>query len=565
MPRTPRFPLRSVRMLSSSLALAAGMSLLPVTMRAQEADTSVGIPVTNSTVADYCGDCHTMDAAGRMSRISYLRKTPEGWQTSIRRMVSLNDVDIDPAAAREIVRYLSNRHGLAPEEARPGRFEVERRMVDYRYEADEETETTCKQCHSLGRVITQRRTKEEWELLIATHRGLYPFSDFQAFRRRGPPDDDQDSRHPMEKAIAHLSRAFPLETPEWTAWSANMRPARLQGTWLLTGHDPGAGPVFGTVTIQGDPGDEFTTTIRMTYPNRGRTVTRTGQAIVYTGFQWRGRSFEGSDQATALREVMFVERGWREMSGRWFRGAYDELGVDVTLQRIGTDPVLAGVYPVSVQTGSTQAVTLYGANLPGDISAADVDLGPGIEVIGVTDRTGDRMTVRVRVAADASVGARDVFVGPVTRTGAIAVYDEIQRITVSPVAGMARVGGANFPKQIAQFEAIAHHNGADGEPDTDDDIDLGRVDVDWSLTEYTVTYDDDDVDFVGSIDDNGLFTPALDGPNPNRSRNRNNVGDVWVVATLNRPDHDGRPLRARAHLLVTVPLYIRFDPWRATP
>ena len=56
----------------------------------------------------------------------------------------------------------------------------------------------------------------------------------------------------------------------------------------------------------------------------------------------------------------------------------------------------------------------------------------------------------------------------------------------------------------------------------------------------------------------GLFTPALDGPNPKRSGNRNNVGDVWVVAT--RPGIDGgAPLRGRAHLVVTVPLYMRWD------
>ena len=51
-----------------------------------------------------------------------------------------------------------------------------------------------------------------------------------------------------------------------------------------------------------------------------------------------------------------------------------------------------------------------------------------------------------------------------------------------------------------------------------------------------------------------LFTPSGDGPNPKRAGNRNNVGDVWVVAELATPDP--RPLRARAHLLVTVPLYM---------
>jgi quinohemoprotein amine dehydrogenase len=93
------------------------------------------------------------------------------------------------------------------------------------------------------------------------------------------------------------------------------------------------------------------------------------------------------------------------------------------------------------------------------------------------------------------------------------------------------------------------------------------VNVAWGLEEYGVTYDDDDVKYVGAIDQRGLFTPNLDGPNRQRSANRNNIGDVWVVATYQQSD-DGngpRPLKARAHLLVTVPLYMRWEPWKGEP
>ena len=76
------------------------------------------------------------DSAGVMQRISYERKTPEGWEMSVRRMVALNNVELEPAAARTIVRYLSDNQGLAPAELRPGRFEIERRMIEYRYTAD---------------------------------------------------------------------------------------------------------------------------------------------------------------------------------------------------------------------------------------------------------------------------------------------------------------------------------------------------------------------------------------------------------------------------------------------
>jgi quinohemoprotein amine dehydrogenase len=128
---------------------------------------------------------------------------------------------------------------------------------------------------------------------------------------------------------------------------------------------------------------------------------------------------------------------------------------------------------------------------------------------------------------------------------------------------MARVGGVTFPKALAQFEARAFDNGADGRADTPDDIDLGIVDATWALEEFAAIYDDEDIKFVGQIDKaSGLFTPAVDGPNPARKGERNNIGDVYVVATYTPDTASGKtakPLRARAHLLVTVPLYMRWE------
>src|SRR5262249_6625887 len=106
-------------------------------------------------------------------------------------------------------------------------------------------------------------------------------------------------------------------------------------------------------------------------------------------------------------------------------------------------------------------------------------------------------------------------------------------------------------------------NGPDGKPNTKDDVELGLLNPSWSIEEYTATYDDDDKDFVGTIDAaTGLFTPNIDGPNPKRKNNANNYGDVCVVASYQGPGAAGaaaRALKARAHLLVTVPLYIKWD------
>src|SRR5690606_19962528 len=178
-----RNPARSVRVARGAALAALAMVgvLQPGGARPAAAQEQAlppgGIPVTSELVSRSCSRCHAQGDDGLMSRISYLRKTPEGWSQSIRRMVSLNGLSLEPAEAREIVRYLSNRHGLAPEELRPALYEVERRHLSERPDMPEIVRSTCTVCHSVGRIATQRRTPGEWELLTATHRGLYPLID----------------------------------------------------------------------------------------------------------------------------------------------------------------------------------------------------------------------------------------------------------------------------------------------------------------------------------------------------------------------------------------------------
>jgi quinohemoprotein amine dehydrogenase len=556
-------------------ALAVAMTAqAPQPTAAPTAKPEEGIPITDATVQKACGSCHRPDDKGQMSRISFQRNTPEGWQGQIQRMAALNGLKIEPETARQVVKYLSNNLGLAPEEAKPAAWEAERRLIDFKYIASADAESACNKCHSLGRVISQRRTKTEWDLLIAMHRGWYPLVDNQAFRRSGPPSPDPaatappDNRHPVEKALAHLSRTFPLQTPEWTAWSANMRPARLDGTWALTGWELGKGAIYGRVTVTADPKspDEFTTTATYRVARTGETITRTGRAIVYTGFQWRGRSSTAAPDSS-FREVMMVDRDWRTIEGRWFTGGYDEIGIDVKLERVASDPRVLGTDRTALRKGvSAQELKIYGLNLPAALRAGDVDLGPGVTVARVVSATPDLATVVVDVAATASAGARDLFVTGSSRAKALAIYDKIDTIKVKPDWAMARVGGDTFPKMYAQFEAWGYSNGADGKPDSPDDIDLGLVDATWAMEEYAATYNDDDIKFVGTLNEaTGRFTPNVDGPNPKRSQERNNIGDVWVVAKVTGDAVAGKPapvLRARAHLLVTVPLYMIFDPSR---
>jgi quinohemoprotein amine dehydrogenase len=78
------------------------------------------------------------------------------------------------------------------------------------------------------------------------------------------------------------------------------------------------------------------------------------------------------------------------------------------------------------------------------------------------------------------------------------------------------------------------------------------------VEEQVTRLNDDDVHFVGTIDEKGLFIPANDGPNPQRHMLDHNVGDVWVEAWY-KPDGAKHPMGARAAMLV-MPEKFSFQP-----
>jgi quinohemoprotein amine dehydrogenase len=213
---------------------------------------------------------------------------------------------------------------------------------------------------------------------------------------------------------------------------------------------------------------------------------------------------------------------------------------------------------MSLKTGTTNgAVRIFGQNLPTTITAGEVSLGSGITVSKIVSAAADELTIEASVSASAPPGPRDISVAGAIKPAALIVYDKVDGIKVLPDAGLARLGGAVFPKQLQQFEAIAYNNGPDGKPNTKDDWNLGPVDAKWSMEEYAAVFGDDDLEWVGAVDKNGLFTPNLDGPNPQRSGNRNNVGDVYLVADYTPPG-GAKAMRARSFLLVTVPVYMNW-------
>ncbi len=181
---------------------------------------------------------------------------------------------------------------------------------------------------------------------------------------------------------------------------------------------------------------------------------REGKGILYAGYSWRGSS-KGTGLGE-LREVLMLSEDGTEIEGRFFRGAYSEIGFDVKLTRLGTDPRIAGVSPRALPTaGGTSTLRILGANLPEAVQPENIDFGPGVEVKAVTSHRPNVVEVLVEVAKEALPGLRNVSVGGATAVDAFAIYEKVDYIKVRPGEGMARLGGIRTPKQFAQFEAVA--------------------------------------------------------------------------------------------------------------
>ena len=88
------------------------------------------------------------------------------------------------------------------------------------------------------------------------------------------------------------------------------------------------------------------------------------------------------------------------MSGRWFTGAYDETGIDVTLTRLGSEPVVFGASATALKTGAAApALRIFGANLPASVKPEEIGLGQGVKVTRIVSAGLTRSPCRGRGGA----------------------------------------------------------------------------------------------------------------------------------------------------------------------
>jgi quinohemoprotein amine dehydrogenase len=601
----------------------AGQAADPKQAKPKKARQKPGIPVDDVLVQSLCGRCHTRDDREHMTRISYVRKSPEGWARTIKRMGRLHGLQLTPTTAKALVRSLSNSHGLTRAEAERGLYDSERRVHWSEEHHEEDFKRACAQCHPLGRALLQYRDRDEWELLRATHVAMFPLSQRQVgggppreSSRRSPPSAAASSRSSggssarggsarggsasdgastrnrrgsgADRVLEKLRQEQPLFTPDWERWTQNRREVPLAGTWVVHGHETGRGDVWGTLELTRTEEDSYDGVWTLRWSD-GSTARRESKGILYAGYSWRGRS---QDDGTSWREVLLLDDTWRSFRGRLFSGSYDEIGVDVTLQRDDGRARLVAAQDRALEVPSTGHVVQVLANsaLPATLRLADFFVGEGLTVTKVERLDARRAAVTVDVAAGTRLGTRTLAFGADPAGVQLTLYDTVDYVRVRPLQGLSRVGGAKHPRQYERFEAFAVHRGKDGKPYTDDDVDLFQVRPTWSLQEFRVREGDDDLAYVGAIDPRtGVFTPNVDGPNPARKWQANNVGDVYVCCELEldvpvRPKPDPEPADggdqqgeqadeappppparerrrffARSHLIVTVPIYARWQ------
>lgn len=491
-----------------------------------------GIPVTDALVEAKCGTCHEKDKAGNIDRVSYLRSTPEGWQSVLGRMKKARRIVLEPGEEKALIGYLTDRHGLAPEEAKPIRHDPERRIVEETNIPSDALTTACTRCHSFARALASRRSFDEWMNFATAHVAM-----------SGTPLN--------EEALAYLTKNATLHTPEWDAWATRDRSRSLGGQWFVAANLPGRGRYTGDMKITpgANPG-EYSVETTLKSVRDGSVVERSGTALAWGGTAWRGRS-KGSgaaapdDPASEAKEVIVIDSTGSRGEGRWFWGEYQEFGFDVVIQKATAEPVVLALDRLSLVAGSKGQVRVIGSNFP---DAFDLNFGAGIKVSGIVSKSSEEIVANVEVAADAPSGLRDVAVGMAILRASFAVYDRVDYVKVLPDSSLAGFGGERRPRGYQQFEAIGFQRGPDGRARTEDDLQLGPVDASWSIEVFYIP-EGVDLDPIGKVTDNGLFVPNAASPNNNF--------DVWVIATAkNEKDKNGKPLVGKGFLVVTVPEYV---------
>jgi quinohemoprotein amine dehydrogenase len=501
----------------------------------------------NSTLL-VCTACH-IPKDGKLDSIESVRMTPEGWRMTLSRMIRNHGLQLKEDEAHKILKYLADNYGLAPSEITPFEYALEERnstLQDFdRKGLPPNVIGSCVQCHSFARIALQRRTPEMWARLPDLHEYFVPFvaSDTSSAGELNDPW----RKVATGEAVPYFAKRFPFQTAAWKEWQAGPKPD-YSGKWLVVGHDPAKGGDYtGVLTVTSSGDDQYSGKFTHDFSD-GSSVSGTTDAVLYAKYQWRGRAQIGDSQEV---EIFFGNENGTEMHGRRLLTPVGDLGMEETLYKAVGGAQLLTTIPKAIQAGTTIKVRLFGVSLPANISADAIGVGDGLKVQSVAQSDDNTVTAEIVADSDAKAGPRSIKIAGVEGEQPFYLYKNVDYISITPERGYGRPGGVRGPKVNQQFEAFGFTYGPDGKP-----VNIGRVGpLTWDTAERVSRISDDDVLYVGKVNQYGTFIAASDGPNPERIHSESNVGDVWVEAWY-KPDPSKPPMGARAFMLLMPPKFV---------
>ena len=276
-----------------------------------------------------CSGCHQPDSAGRLSRISQQRKTPEGWAMTIQRMEDLHGITVSSQdlplgsddAQRTLVKYHADTQGLAPEETAGFRYALEQRLDDFE-PVDADFKMMCGRCHSAARVLLQRRPLEEWKKVVHYHLGQYPSTEYSAGGR-----NLDWFPIALNETAPMLAKKYAYESAAWKKWQKAKKPD-LSGKWSVSGEQPSKGPFEGTMSATPSGADEYAIEFSGEYLRSSEKLSGTGRATVYTGYEWRATLTLGGVKWQQVLEARKRD-GLSTLAGRMYERDHAELGISL--------------------------------------------------------------------------------------------------------------------------------------------------------------------------------------------------------------------------------------------
>lgn len=504
--------------------LAAALAAwLPAGSQAFEAD---------SLVRQKCGGCHAPGADGRLARVEELRTTPEEWTVIVDRMRRLHGLKYSTEELDRLLKELASTQLLTPkEQARVSYLSLwhnAQQMEEPQGKEEERFFATCVRCHSAGKVFSYRMTPKAWAKVRDNHLYTIPTVVYQLREMRWVEEADA--------VLGWLATQLPYDK----AWTAPA--ARLDGRWGVFGWQPGRGAYRGQAQVSGTGNAEYRVEGQVMHAD-GLGEDFRGEATLYGGYALRTRTRNNGLESMGA----FIVEG-DQARGEWHLPAPEFRTSGATWLRDDGSAKIARVLPGYLLAGEKTTLTVEGLNLP-EVRAGDVSFGGApVKVLSARRIAPDALQLVVQSSAAKIASAKLTVKG--LAAPALTLAPRIDHIAITPESGRARVGvNDDHPAEGVQFEAIAYAREGKRK------VALGAVPASFQLAEEKTRPDDDDMRWLGRIQESGSYVPMVDfGPNPARGFRGENSGYVKVLAQYR---HGKETYKAQAHLAVTLPDLIR--------